>query len=263
MNVKAPTTNKKGESGTIIIEDANFKTVQDISATFDFPNRRVLVTGIHVISTNIDTLSGGATLAVREVTLRALTAATVTLTSDATAPAANSTVALGGITYKFVSALTTAATANEVLLEVSATLTLDNLKSAINKTTGGGTKYGSDTAINPVWSAGTKTATTILCTCKTAGRAGNDEAIAYAGTHHFTTSGHTAGAGGLDGTLVNAMVTSGALSNSDDTGNVQTLSFATDHEIISGGNSLMFSITTGSTATTDKKNVVIEYRLLD
>lgn len=53
---------------------------------------------------------------------------------------------------------------NQVLLGVALTNQLDNLKSAINATTGAGTVYSTGTAVHPQVVAGTKTGTTLLVT---------------------------------------------------------------------------------------------------
>lgn len=53
---------------------------------------------------------------------------------------------------------------NQVLLGVALTNELDNLKSAINGTTGAGTVYSTGTVVNPQVVAGTKTGTTLLVT---------------------------------------------------------------------------------------------------
>lgn len=74
----------------------------------------------------------------------------------------NETVTIGSQTYTMKTALTgTGATANEVLIGAAATNSLDNLKSAINGTAGGGTTYGSATPTNNQVTAGTKTASTL------------------------------------------------------------------------------------------------------
>ena len=65
------------------------------------------------------------------------------------------------------------------------------------------------------------------------------------------------------GSVQNAMVTSGALSNSDDTGNVQRLTLVANYEIMTSGNMLRLAITAGATATTDNKSVLIQYIYVD
>lgn len=83
--------------------------------------------------------------------------------SDAGVTTAGAVVALGGITYTVVDVLseTLGATAvpYEVLKGVSEATMLDNLKSAINATTGAGTVYGTGTVANPYFVATTNTDT--------------------------------------------------------------------------------------------------------
>lgn len=86
--------------------------------------------------------------------------ATTTLTIG-TGPIANGdTVNIGGQIYTFKTALTAATTANEVLIGISDATALDNLKSAVDKSAGGGTTYGSDTVANAYVDGGANTDTT-------------------------------------------------------------------------------------------------------
>lgn len=89
-------------------------------------------------------------------------AASVLLTSDATAPANNDTVTVGGVTYTFKTSLTGAA--NEVLINTTAAAALTNLKRAITLTGTIGTDYGTGTVVNPLVTGGTLTTTTLLIT---------------------------------------------------------------------------------------------------
>jgi hypothetical protein len=112
-----------------------------------------------------------------------LTYATQTLTSDATAPANNATVTVAGQTYTFKTTLTASTTANEVLIGVSAATALDNLKSAINGTSGGGTTYGSLTTANAYVNATTNTDTTQVVESKESGTAGNALTVSETSSH--------------------------------------------------------------------------------
>ncbi len=107
--------------------------------------------------------------------------AQVTLTSDATAPADGDTVTLGATVYTFQSTLTPLP--YEVLTGISAATALDNLKSAVNATTGSGTTYAAGTIINPLVTATTNTDTTQLFVAKTAGTAGNAIASTETSAH--------------------------------------------------------------------------------
>ena len=88
------------------------------------------------------------------------TKASGTLTSTGTAPANNDTVTIGSVTYTFKTTLTSSTAANEVLIGASAAAALDNLKSAINRSAGAGTTYGSLTGAHPTVIATTNTDTT-------------------------------------------------------------------------------------------------------
>lgn len=92
----------------------------------------------------------------------------------------NDTVSVAGQTYTFKTSLTAATTANEVLIGTDAEASAANLVAAINKGTGGGTKYGSNTVKN-AWvsaEADSTTSTTVNLTALEAGAAGNNIALA-------------------------------------------------------------------------------------
>ena len=262
MKINAPSTTIKGQAGTVIVEDVDFKTKQDIVVPFNPLNRRVMITAIALVSVVASSISNGATLKVREVEQAPFTAATVLLTSNGTLAANGTTVTLGSRTYTLKTALTASTTANEVLLGVDTAATLDNLKAAVNGAAGGGTTYGSLTTPHADVEATTRGSNTLRFVARTAGMAGNSLAASDA-TSATLTWGSTTFAGGLDGTLANEMVDSIDLADSDDTGNIQRLSFATHNEFITGGNALCLSITNGATGTTDSKDIVIEYIYID
>ena len=111
----------------------------------------------------------------------AITAASGTLTSDATNVSADDTVTIGEVVYTFKASVTT--TANEVKVGASASVSLDNLKAAINGAAGGGTTYGSETVAHPLVTATDKTATTLKVVAKTSGVGGNSIASTEESTH--------------------------------------------------------------------------------
>ena len=99
------------------------------------------------------------------------------LTSNATAPSNNATVTIGSIVYTYKTALSAGPTvAYEVLIGISAATALDNLKSAVNATTGAGTTYSTGTLIHPDVTATTNTDTTQLVVSKVIGTANNTKA---------------------------------------------------------------------------------------
>jgi len=81
------------------------------------------------------------------------------------------TVTIGGETYTFKTALT--GVPDEVLIDVSAAASLDNLKVAINGGAGEGTKYGTGTVANVQVTATTNTDTAQTVEAKRVGTYGN------------------------------------------------------------------------------------------
>lgn len=122
--------------------------------------------------------------------------ASQTLTSTGTAPANNDTVTIGGYIYTYKTTLTGASF--EVLIGASASVALDNLKSAINATAGAGTTYGTNTYAHPDVTATTKTATTLLVVARNGGTEGN--AIATTETSAQLSWGAATLASGANGT---------------------------------------------------------------
>lgn len=113
----------------------------------------------------------------------------------------NDTVSIGGQTYTFKTSLTAATTANEVLIGTDSEASAANLAAAINKGTGGGTKYGSSTVKNAwaIASIGTTT-TTVSLTAAISGAAGNNIALSA------SAATATAFSGGSDAVIAPAYV---------------------------------------------------------
>ena len=125
-------------------------------------------------------------------------AANTTLTFTG-APANNDTVAIGGTTYKFVTALTGAA--NEVLIGTEAQSIL-NLKAAVNASPGGaGVAYGVGTTANANVNAGTATGTTLVFTANVNGTAGNAITSTTTGSGNETFTGATLANGAAGATV--------------------------------------------------------------
>jgi hypothetical protein len=127
------------------------------------------------------------------------TAAFTTLTSTGTNPADGDTILIGTfngptIVYTFKTALTGAA--YEIFIGASASVTLDNIKSAINDTGTEGTNYGFNTTAHPSVVATTKTATTLLITANQSGTAGNSITTTKTGTQLSFTAGTLASGAG-------------------------------------------------------------------
>lgn len=102
------------------------------------------------------------------------TFASSTLTSNATAPADGDTVTIGTTVYTYKTTLTNSGnTPYEVLIGASASIALDNIKSAINATSGAGTTFGNGTLAHTLVIATTKTATTLLVRARVSGTGAN------------------------------------------------------------------------------------------
>lgn len=107
---------------------------------------------------------------------------TATLTTDATAPANNSTIVIGNKTYTFKSSLTP--TEGEVLIGGTVAAAYANLASAINHTGTPDTDYKCALA-NPNVTA-VATATTVVVSLIRSGNTGVSIALSQAGTSHST-----------------------------------------------------------------------------
>jgi hypothetical protein len=133
-----------------------------------------------------------------------------------------------------------------VLIGGTAAAFLDNLKAAVNHTGTPDTDYSRAAAHTQI-TATTNTDTTqvfVASVAAASGRAGNDLAASDTSAA-LSWSNSGAFSGGLDGTLVNALVDSTDLADTDSTGLVQQLTLKATAEVISGGNALMLHIRTG------------------
>lgn len=110
--------------------------------------------------------------------------ATGVLTSDATAFADGETVTIEGIQYTFRTALSSPTRPNEVLIGVSAAVSLDNIKIAINNSGGTpGTEYSIGTVAHPLVTATTNTNTAQTVQSKTYGTGSNNYLTAETCAH--------------------------------------------------------------------------------
>lgn len=150
-------------------------------------------------------------------------------TLTGTTIAADDTVTIGTVTYKFVAS---PAVANDIDVGVSDEVSLDNLIAAINAASGEGTKYGTGTVVNPHVTAAAGAGDTMDVESKTA------DGVATA-----TTASLTSGAWG-NTTLQGGILASGAngvLAEQVDSGVSGTLQLRdvvgefTDNEEISNG----------------------------
>jgi hypothetical protein len=151
------------------------------------PVNAVAATGILTIA---DTPHSGGIVIISGVSWTFKTALTEVKATGvftlADVPHDGDTVTIGplgyGQIYTFKTALTSTSAENEILIEVSASASLDNLVSAINKTSGGGTKYGSDTVENSYIVAAAGAGDTIDATAKEVGTESN--AVLTTATNH-------------------------------------------------------------------------------
>lgn len=114
------------------------------------------------------------------------------------------TVTVGNRTYTMVDTLTSVA--DQVLIGVSAAVSLDNLKSAVNATAGAGTTYSNGTIAHTQVTATTNADTTQVFEAISLGTAGNS--IATTGTCANASFGAAVLAGGVDvNTTINNTIT--------------------------------------------------------
>lgn len=105
-------------------------------------------------------------------------------------PTAGDTITIGDVEYKFVTALSSPAALNEVVIGAAASNTATNLKDAVLGGSGGST-FSADQPANPVATASASSAT-VTVTAKATGAKGNEIAIATSnataivfGTNHL------------------------------------------------------------------------------
>lgn len=129
-------------------------------------------------------------------------AATGTLTFNTELPHDGDTVILGNTTYIFKTALSTEPTvANEILIEATVTLTIDNLVSAVTGGAGEGTKYSVDTVSQGAATGSKASADTFLMTYNSVGYLGNQ--YDTLGTLTHATWGDKTLVGGIDAEAAN------------------------------------------------------------
>lgn len=191
--------------GTILLAKANIDTGEIKPSLLTTPEgtpvNAVAANKLLTIGTNpveAATVSvGGKTYKFRAV-IGAGAKATGLLTFNTELPHANDTVILGLQTYKFVAALSAGPTVpNEILIEATVTLTIDNLVSAVMGTAGVGVKYSVGTAsYSSVITVTKASADTFAVEYNAIGFLGNS--FDTLGTLTHATWGANALAGGID-----------------------------------------------------------------
>lgn len=135
----------------------------------------------------------------------------VSVSASATTLSWSSTVLTGGVNP----------VANEILIGAAATNTLDNIKDAINGTVVSGNRdviYSGNTQRNPDFTAGAKTATTLVIASSDSNA--NGSAASTETMTNFAFTGATFSAGTLGSTAVSTSTTAGAPGVSGDRNNV-------------------------------------------
>jgi len=125
-----------------------------------------------------------------------------TLTTNGTSPTANSTVTIGGITYKFVTSLNNT---YDILRASTAAATIVNLENGINYNGGGGYyMYGGGSA-NPSVTASVN-GNVLTLAAVVPGTSGNTVGISQSGVTNLTASGSTLANGGANNGITNIYV---------------------------------------------------------
>jgi hypothetical protein len=163
---------------------------KNVSASGLIKSKSGKLCGMYVNSTNAGTIK------IYDGLSAAAAKASVVLTIDTAPIADGDQVSIGGQVYTWVAALTAATTANEVLIGVSDATALDNLLSAVNKSAGGGTTYGSDTVANAYVTATTNTDTAQTFEAKATGESYNS--VEVSSTNEGVTFASATLTGGYD-----------------------------------------------------------------
>lgn len=250
MNISLPSTGyKSGASVSAVIPNVNCKTVQDLLVTFPKRNLRFVPSRIALVSKTVSSVSNGATVIVKEVNPTTPTAATLSTNltgtnNDLVFTAVPSGAAGNSVTIAYIDP---SGNDEELSIEVTGT------DIVVNLATGGA-------------GAITSTAAQILAAIED-----NEDAAALVtvankssnnGTGVVTALAETALSGGLDWTVGDTLVASTDLADSDKEGLTQDLTLAATKEVIEGGRALLISITTGATATTDVKDVLLRFDVM-
>jgi flagellin len=221
INLAAAINATSGQSGT----EYGIGTVANTQA--HATNTSATVDTVTANINGVGAAGTGSAVVLTSGTVGDLVAASTTLGGAGGAAGVNGdTVAVGGTTYTFVSALATTPAANEVVYGSSVTTALAHLVEAVNQGTNEGTDYGPGTVANAnVTAAGVAghLATEVQFTANVTGTSGNGisgvgsgntafasldfTAGANAGTPPTATAGDTATVGGQTYTFVNALST--------------------------------------------------------
>jgi hypothetical protein len=207
-------------------------------------NFRYLLNRVAIISTVIASLSGGATIALKEVNPAAPIAAALTTSLTGN----NNDITL---------------TANPGAAGNNVSLTLVNpgsTASASVSVTGSAITVNLAYATGAITTTGAQLVALINGNAQAAALVSAANAASNDGTGLVTALSVTSLSGGADWTVIQTIVSGQALSNSDAVGKLQALTLS-QASVITGGNSILLAVTAG-TATTDLKDVLFEMMVL-
>lgn len=232
---------------TLVIATTNTDTTQKvISRTVGTANNTLSTTGTATRIVWADTTLGGGTgtseagVAGETVTISTYQYAESVLTASGTISDGD-TVTIGDKVYTAKTALSSAVRPNEVLIGASTAVFLDNLKSAINGTTGEGTTYSTGTVAHQFVSATTNTDTTQKIVATIAGEAQNTLATTETG----------ANLSWADTTIGGGATTSNPAHNTVDS---QTYTFVTALSETSGATAVANQVLFGASSATALDN---------
>jgi hypothetical protein len=135
------------------------------------------------------------------------TAASTTLTSNATNVSDGDTLTVDTITYTYKTTLGTAP--YQIKIGASASASLDNTKAAVTVTGTPGTDYTALTPIHPSVTATTKTATTLLFVARDTNAGGTFASTDTAATLSFPGATFASGTASVAGIIADATTTTG------------------------------------------------------
>lgn len=207
--------------------------------------KRFILTSAFVVSALIASLSGGATLNLAEIDATVPTKASLTTAMTGANNDIKLTAVAGGTGGNAITLALVDPSANSQTLAIVVT---GNAIVANLATDGGGAII--TTASQLLTALAASAPATALATGALAPSNNGSGAVTALTATHLT--------GGLAYTVVQSgFVSSAALSNTDATGKVQSLTIAGG--ALTGGNQIQINVTAGSTATTDSKDFVAKF----
>lgn len=205
-------------------------------------NFRFILTGALIVSEAITTLSAGATLTVQEVNPAAPQFAALTTAMTGT----NNDVVLTALTAGTGGNATALTLVSPGTANAALSVSVTGQSITVNLATNGSSVITTTAA---------QLITALTGNAQAAALVGVALAASNDGTGVVTALSKTFLTGGLGWTVVQTLVASGALASSDAANKLQALTVS-QGSTINGNNSLLVSVTAGSTATVDSKTVI-------